>query len=198
MAFYKTKSICSSLQVLTFPTNLLSANFTKPSMVLNKPLGLGNNLASLQQLVTKFHHAFSLTDLSVLDYVLGVEVKQQHDGSIILTKAKYIWDLLSKKNMSEAKPISSLMYASITRPKISFSLNKVYQFMSHPLKTHWVAVKRILWYLKGTISWGLHLKPPFAPIFITTFCDANWAFDPDDRRLNFGACVFFGPNLISW
>lgn len=70
--------------------------------------------------------------------------------------------------------------------------------MSHPLKTHWVAVKRILWYLKGTISWGLHLKPPFAPIFITTFCDANWAFDPDDRRLNFGACVFFGPNLISW
>lgn len=76
---------------------------------VNDIIIIGNNLASLQQLVTKFHHAFSLTDLSVLDYVLGVEVKQQHDGSIILTKAKYIWDLLSKKNMSEAKPISSLM-----------------------------------------------------------------------------------------
>ncbi|KAI5390085.1 hypothetical protein KIW84_075419 [Lathyrus oleraceus] len=48
---------------------------------------------------------------------------------------------------------------AITRPDIAYSANKVCQFMSHPLETHWVAVKRILRYLKGTIDLGLYLSP---------------------------------------
>ncbi|RZB91500.1 Retrovirus-related Pol polyprotein from transposon RE2 [Glycine soja] len=54
--------------------------------------------------------------------------------------------------------VGALQYATITRPEISFSVNQVCQFMSPPLEAHWVAVKRILKYLKGTISWRLHLS----------------------------------------
>lgn len=36
------------------------------------------------------------------------------------------------------------------------------------------------------------------PIAITGFCDADWASDPDDRRSTSGACIFLGPNLVSW
>ncbi|XP_020236431.1 uncharacterized protein LOC109815998 [Cajanus cajan] len=103
--------------------------------------------------------------------------------------------------------VGALQYATITRPEISFSVNKVCQFMSNPLEQHWSAVKRILRYLKGTISLGLHLQPappnsqpasPNSPLSIHAYCDADWASDPDDRRSTSGAAIFIGPNLISW
>lgn len=55
--------------------------------------------------------------------------------------------------------VGALQYATITRPDISYSVNKVCQFMDHPLEAHWVAVRRILRYLKGTIDHGLLLSP---------------------------------------
>ncbi|KAI5394480.1 hypothetical protein KIW84_061224 [Lathyrus oleraceus] len=40
--------------------------------------------------------------------------------------------------------VGALQYATLTRPKISFSVNKFCQFLSNPLEDHWKAVKRIL------------------------------------------------------
>ena len=71
--------------------------------------------------------------------------------------------------------------------------------MANPLDSHWVVVKRILRYLKGTLFHGLFLQPasiskPMAPY---AFCDADWALDIDDRRSTSGATIFLGSNLIS-
>ena len=140
-----------------------------------------------------------------MDFFWGIEVQRQNDGSLILTQSKYIRDLLAKTKMDESNPISSpmvggckltkfcseefsnptlyrsivgaLQYATITRPEISFSVNKVCQFMSKPSEQHWLAAKRILRYLISTVSWGLHF--------------------PDDRKSTSGAAIFLGPNLIS-
>lgn len=72
--------------------------------------------------------------------------------------------------------------------------------MAHHLETHWVVVKRILRYLKGTLGHDLHLTPlsPSFPPSFRVFCDADWASDPDDRRSTSSAVVFFGNNLITW
>ncbi|XP_057423759.1 uncharacterized mitochondrial protein AtMg00810-like [Lotus japonicus] len=93
--------------------------------------------------------------------------------------------------------VGALQYATLTRPEISFAVNKVCQFLSQPLEDHWKAVKRILRYLKATIHHGLHLKPCSltSPVPLLAFCDADWGSDPDDRRSTSGSCVFFGPNL---
>lgn len=95
--------------------------------------------------------------------------------------------------------VSALQYVTLTRPKIAFVVNKVCQFMENPLDIHWGAVKRILRYLKGTLSHGLLMKPVVVgkPLSITAMCDADWAFDVDDRRSTSGSAIFFGPNLIS-
>jgi hypothetical protein len=40
--------------------------------------------------------------------------------------------------------LGALQYVTITRPDISFAVNRVSQFMHTPTMTHWVAVKQIL------------------------------------------------------
>lgn len=150
------------------------------------------------------------------------------NGNILLTQSKYIRDLLTKTNMAEANAISSpmvsscklskqgsdympdpatyrsvvgaLQYTTITRPEISYAVNKVCQYMSAPLNSHWAVVKRILRYLKGTISHGLLLQPTdiSKPLQLRAWCDVDWASDVDDRKSTSGAAVYLGPNLVSW
>ncbi|XP_013617080.1 PREDICTED: uncharacterized mitochondrial protein AtMg00810-like [Brassica oleracea var. oleracea] len=95
---------------------------------------------------------------------------------------KYITDLLTKLNMSSAKPVAtpmqatpklallsgtalkdpkeyrmvlgSLQYLSLTRPDIAFVVNHLSQYMHRPTDLHWQAIKRILRYLAGTSSHG--------------------------------------------
>lgn len=96
--------------------------------------------------------------------------------------------------------VGALQYVILTRPEITFSVNKGCQFMVHPLETHWKAVKRILRYLKGTLEYRLELRPATNPSFtfvLSAFSDADWDSDPDDRRSTFGYCLYFDPNLIS-
>jgi histone deacetylase 1/2 len=187
-----------------------------------------NNSSLLQSFITQLNQAFSLKHLGSLDYFLGIEVNQLPNGSLLLTQSKYIRDLLNRTNMLESTPVSTpmqsscklskdgspalsdpfmyrsvvgaLQYATLTRPEISYVVNKVCQFMSCPLEAHWVAVKRILRYLKGTLHHGLCLSPaiPSTAPSLKMFCDADWASDPDDRRSTSGAALYFGPNLISW
>jgi hypothetical protein len=93
--------------------------------------------------------------------------------------------------------VGALQYATITRPDISFAVNKVAQFMHSPTTTHWTAVKRILRYLVGSSFHGLFFKPS-SSINLHAYSDADWAGCPDDRRSTTGFCIFLGPNLVSW
>ncbi|KAL9309500.1 putative RNA-directed DNA polymerase [Arabidopsis thaliana] len=69
--------------------------------------------------------------------------------------------------------------------------------MHDPREVHLNALKRILRYIKGTISQGLQLYRS-SPTAMIAYSDADWAGCPSTRRSTSGYCVFLGDNLISW
>ena len=68
--------------------------------------------------------------------------------------------------------------------------------MHRPRTPHWQAMKRVLRYLKGTVNHGLFCTP--FPLQLHTYCNSDWAGNPDDRRSTSGYGVFLGRNLVSW
>jgi histone deacetylase 1/2 len=187
---------------------------------------VSSTVSAADQLLQQLRAEFPVKDLGSLSYFLGIEVKPSQDG-IVLSQNKYIGDLLTRTNMQLAKgastPMASteklsrqdgvaltpaeatryrsavggLQYLTLTRPDISFSVNKVCQFLSAPTDVHWTAVKRILRYLKQTQSIGLLLQKS-SSLLLSGFADADWAGCPDDRRSTGGHAIFLGSNLVSW
>ncbi|KAK1679188.1 hypothetical protein QYE76_040036 [Lolium multiflorum] len=169
---------------------------------------------------------FAVKDLGRLHYFLGVEVSP-HAAGLIMTQKKYSLELLQRAGMLKCKPIATpmsstdkltavdgmllspadateyrsivggLQYLTITRPDISFAVNRVCQYLQAPRDTHWSAVKRILRYVRLTVSHGLHIRPHPSGV-LSAFSDADWAGSPDDRRSTGSYAVFYGSSLIAW
>jgi histone deacetylase 1/2 len=64
--------------------------------------------------------------------------------------------------------VGALQYCIISRPNISYAVNQLCQFMHNPQDTHWMAVKRVLRYLKGTVDYRLFYSPSTVDIHV--FC----------------------------
>nr|GEX05280.1 hypothetical protein [Tanacetum cinerariifolium] len=178
---------------------------------------------------------FDIQDLGTLSYFLGVEVVHRN-SDVILSQKKYILELLQRANFSKAKPVPStitttanfhlddsplfddpvkyrqlvgaLQYATLYRPDITYSVNKVCQFMHSPTTNHWSPVKRILRYLRGTFDYRLLIKHNSGSVLhaytdshdssLSAFSDADWAGCPDDCRSTGGYAIYLGNNLTSW
>ncbi|CAM8941546.1 unnamed protein product [Rhodiola kirilowii] len=186
----------------------------------------GSCPTTVSRIIQRLSELFPVKDLGQLHYFLGLEVRYNSEG-LTLTQRKYTLDLLHRANMENCKststpmsiteklardsghPLTSddtvkyrsivggLLYLTLTRPDISFAVNKVCQYVSKPTNEHWEAVKRILRYVKGTIDTGLKFRRS-SLTRLSIFTDADWAGCSDDRRSTGGFAIFLGPNLISW
>ncbi|GJT91849.1 ribonuclease H-like domain-containing protein [Tanacetum coccineum] len=90
-----------------------------------------------------------------------------------------------------------LQYLTFTRPDISYAVQQVCLFMHDPREPHLSALKRILRYVRGTLSYGLQLYSSTTSSLVA-YSDADWAGCPTTRRSTSGYCVFLGNNLLSW
>ncbi|XP_071717990.1 secreted RxLR effector protein 161-like [Rutidosis leptorrhynchoides] len=71
------------------------------------------------------------------------------------------------------------------------------RYMQSPKKTHLEVVRRILRYVKGTLSFGLTFKKGEG-CRLTGYCDADYAGDHDTRRSTTGYVFMLGSGAVSW
>ncbi|GMP56109.1 hypothetical protein CsSME_00020702 [Camellia sinensis var. sinensis] len=129
---------------------------------------------------------------------------------LFLSQRKYVLDLLTETGLLGTRPsdtpmdssvklagdtgdffpdigryrrlVGKLIYLTVTHPDITYAVGVVSQFMHAPRQPHFVAVCRILQYLKRAPGRG----------------DADWAGNTTDRRSTSGYCTFVGGNLVTW
>jgi hypothetical protein len=98
--------------------------------------------------------------------------------------------LNEKEQFKYRSTVGALRCLTLTRPDISFSVNKVSQYIHNPTDAHWSAVKRILRFIKGTAGYGLNIQKTGSAM-LSGFTNVDWAGCPDDRRSTSGFVVFF-------
>ena len=94
--------------------------------------------------------------------------------------------------------IGSLMYAvTATRPDIAYATHFLGQFSSKPTETHLSAAKRVLLYLKATITYGLTYKYDTNEIPLRIYSDTSFASNLTDRHSYTGLVIqTFGHTTI--
>ena len=70
--------------------------------------------------------------------------------------------------------------------------------MSRPSKDHWIGVKRVLRYLKGTLKYGLKFTAHEEEPELFGYGDADWTGDVGTRRSSSGYVFQIGSSTVSW
>ena len=84
----------------------------------------------------------------------------------------------------------------MTRPDIGHAVGFVSRHMKNPGKEHWMAVKWILRYLRGTTDQALCFGG--SNIALQGYVDADMAGDKDNRRRTTGYVFTIGGMTVSW
>ncbi|GKB66903.1 hypothetical protein Tco_0928315 [Tanacetum coccineum] len=77
--------------------------------------------------------------------------------------------------------IGSLMYLTASRPDLVFAVCMCARYQSKPTKKHLEAVKRVFWYLQGTINMGLWYLKDIA-MALTAYVDADHAVSWSSKK----------------
>jgi histone deacetylase 1/2 len=183
----------------------------------------GSSLDLLQRIVDHLRNEFAIRDMGELRFFLGIDVRRTSAG-FSLSQARYAEDILQRAGMSSCKPAptpidaksklsadgpvtddassyrslaGALQFLTMTRPDIAFAVHQVCLHMHDPRTPHMALLKRILRYIRGTTSLGLHIRDS-TDLDVTAYSDADWAGCPDTRRSTSGFCVYLGGSLVSW
>lgn len=186
-------------------------------------LAAGENKTLLKNLVSQLEHNFDLKVMECESY-LGIDISRDIEAkSLGISQSKYVDKILTRFDMADCKPVStpeavgavldqsqmlpqdnqfkelvgSLLYLSTcTRPDISHAVS-IASRTSKPTQAHWIALKRILRYLKGSRDLGIRFKWE-KNCELTAFSDADYANDTESRRSTTGFCIYFGGGLVAW
>lgn len=198
-------------------------SFTALLIYVDDILITGNDPISIANIKKFLHNKFCLKDLGDLKYFLGIEISRSKNG-IFISQRKYALEIIKDAGLLGAAPIDTpmdrglklsdkgellkdperyrrlvgrLIYLTVSRPDIMYSVHILSRFMHQPRKDHWEAALRVVRYLKSAPGQGLFFSST-SDLRLRAYCDSDWARCPLTRRSTTGYCVFLGPSLISW
>ncbi|KAL5559734.1 hypothetical protein UlMin_035945 [Ulmus minor] len=136
-----------------------------------------NDELVVQKLKSNLDAKFKLKDLGPLRFFLGLKIARIERG-ISISQRPYALQILEDTGFLGCKPaatpmevnvklsqddgeelsdlalyrrlIGKLLYLTITRPNLSYAMNKLSQFLSKPRLPHFQAAQRVLQYVKGS------------------------------------------------
>ncbi|GJT77006.1 putative ribonuclease H-like domain-containing protein [Tanacetum coccineum] len=142
-----------------------------------------------------------------------LQVSQNPEG-IFINQSKFSLEILKKFGMDSCDPVDtpmvdrlkldedplripvdhtrfrsmvgSLMYLIASRPDLVFVVCMCARYQASPTKKHLEALKRVFWYLKGTINWGLWY-PKDTDMALTAYADEDHAGCQDTQRSTSGS-----------
>ncbi|KAK2987103.1 hypothetical protein RJ640_011814 [Escallonia rubra] len=183
----------------------------------------GSDATSLEHIKSHLCDQFHTKDLGSLKYFLGIKVARSSSG-LYLSQHKYTLEIFDDCGLTGARSsefpmeqhlklsssiglvlhnpspyrrlVGRLIYLTITRADIVYTVNRLSQFMHQPQQPHLDAAHNLLRYLNGSPGQGLFF-PSKSELKLTAFCDSDWASCPMTRRSTTGYCIFLGPSPIS-
>ena len=93
--------------------------------------------------------------------------------------------------------IGSLLYLTHSRPDICYAMNFISRYMQQPHYLHWKVAKRILQYIQGTKTYGIHYAADFE-LELAGYTDFDWAGDYIHRNSTFRYVFMFDVGPICW
>ena len=157
---------------------------------------------------------------------LGREWRRSEDGGFrIRVPKKYFTGLLEEMGMQDSRIVTTPYVKSVTenselvearrqaqyrhcvgklmwcigeRPDLSYAIKECARHVQAPTEEHWIAMKRVLRYLRGTVSAEMHLEARDADETIHVVTDADWAANADRRSTSGGTLWWHGMLLGAW
>ncbi|GJQ90843.1 ribonuclease H-like domain-containing protein [Tanacetum coccineum] len=147
----------------------------------------GNNICEIEKFKVYLKSKFMIKDLVKLKYFLGIKVIDIDKGiclnqrkyvldllsdygmlackpvktplisKLVISNEAFDSDPILEKVTNYQKLMGKLFYLTNTRPDISYVVHCLSQFMHSPLKSHLKITFKILRYLKGCPSLGIHI-----------------------------------------
>jgi hypothetical protein len=120
--------------------------------------------------------------------------------SLIIKQPRTEAEVIQMKSVPFREAIGSVLYLAVrTRPDIAVAVSILSKHVQEPRPAHWEGVKRILRYLKVSMTQGLRYEPvPGKQNSLSIHCDADWGAYPEDRRSRTGVVCRLGGNVVSW
>lgn len=167
---------------------------------------------------------FEMSDLGLLTYYLGIEVKQTKEG-IEIKQEGYAKKILKQTSLLECNPtkcridpglklskdekgepvnptnyrrlVGCLRYLLHTRPDLSYAVGIASRYMQTPMVSHLVSINQILRYIAGTTSYGLWYKRGGSHK-ISGYSDSSYKSSVDDGKSTTGHVFYFSKTPVSW
>ncbi|XP_052488061.1 uncharacterized mitochondrial protein AtMg00810-like [Gossypium raimondii] len=194
------------------------------SLYVDDLLVTGGDKFMLADFKTKMKEMFEMSDLGLMTYFLGMEVNQA-EGGIFLRQKSFAMKVLAKFSMENCKPTSTpmavgmklssqedhesvcetdyrslvgcLLYLTAIRPDILFAMSMLSRFIHCCNQQHYKAGKRVLRYIKGTLSHGIHFSRA-KELKLIGYTDSDWAGSKDDMKSTSGYSFTLGSAMICW